>query len=79
MGVNPRLTAMFIGIVGAIHESPATHPVGKSYAINIEAEKMTFSELSNIVVEHLCNWRAATEMLDFCLLLDYNSTVKTSR
>ena len=31
--------------------------VGKSYAINIEAEKMTFSELSNIVVELFRNWR----------------------
>jgi hypothetical protein len=36
----------------------AAHPVGKSYAINIEAEKIAFSELSNIVVEHFYNWRA---------------------
>lgn len=33
---------MFAGIVGAVHESPATHPVGKCFVANIYAENSAF-------------------------------------
>lgn len=32
-------------------------PVCKCFVSRVDDEKMTFSEISNIVVEHFCDWR----------------------
>ena len=60
MQKSPEACAFGDSITRCYYKPPnrtEARPVGKSYAINIEAEKMTFSELSNIVVELFRNWR----------------------